>query len=86
MSETDAFIFMCFAVVINFFKGFINIDFMRLGRGPVDRYRGVQIALVAAYEIILTAASYFIYPFVKIAAMPVFSVLLGAALYQNRKK
>ena len=86
MSETDAFIFMCFAVVINFFTVYMTFDFMRWLLGPFDRSRGVQIALVAAYEIILTAASYFIYPFVMIAAMPVFSVLLGAALYQNRKK
>lgn len=85
MSETDAFIFMCFAVVINFFTVYMTFDFMRWLLGPFDRSRGVQIALVAAYEIILTAASYFIYPFVKIAAMPVFSVFLGAALYQNRK-
>lgn len=86
MSETDAFIFMCFAVVINFFTVYMTFDFMRWLLGPFDRSRGVQIALVAAYEIVLTVASYFIYPFVKIAAMPVFSVLLGAALYQNRKK
>lgn len=86
MSETDAFIFMCFAVVINFFTVYMTFDFMRWLLGPFDRSQSVQIALAAAYEIVLTAASYFIYPFVKIAAMPVFSVLLGAALYQNRKK
>lgn len=86
MSETDAFIFMCFAVVINFFTVYMTFDFMRWLLGPFDRSQSVQIALAAAYEIVLTAASYFIYPFVKIAAMPVFNVLLGAALYQNRKK
>ena len=86
MSETDAFIFMCFAVIFNFFTVYMTFDFMRWLLGPFDRSRGVQIVLVVAYEIVLTTASYFIYPFVKIAAMPVFSVLFGMVLYQKRKK
>ncbi len=79
-------IYIGFAIIFNLFTVYITFDFMKQLFGVFKLSRMGSMLVGVLYEIILVVASCYVFPFVKIFAMLIFSAPLFIVLYGEHKK
>ena len=79
-------IYIGFAIIFNLFTVYMTFDFMKQLFGTFKLNRITVMLVGILYEIILVATSCYIFPFVKILAILIFSVPLLIIMYGEHEK